>query len=403
MASKLLKKYKEKSSLEKSKLSQLLKRKRIESGMTLEEVSDGVCSTSYLSKIENCLVDVDDQYYQLLFEKLNIEYSAVLNNRLVPTYQESINAYLKNDLLFIEKHITSIIKNNLYCETEIDLFILFYNVIKHNFDEASELINRIELVFNTLSNEEKQFFSFLNALYYQELGNYELLEIAINNLFDLNIQDEILNIAFTDLLLDFYFYIKDAALYFNYNEKIANQNVIVNYNRIYYKHELQATVLKYKDYNSAQMMERLKTDKENADLYSYYNLYYLYLTNNYIDAIDLVKEIKLTNESVVLYGLVLDELQEPNLFYEFLNNVRVKNEKIDGKEKVLIEYFKLKFKQTSYSYLLNYCKQYLLGSPEVVERSIEYLYLEREYIRLCFETGHYKDVVKYFMNKRKKK
>ena len=75
----LQEKYLNETKNEKAKLSRFLKRRRIELGKTLEEVSEGVCSTSYLSKIENCLVDVDDSYFKMLFEKLNLEYNNVVN------------------------------------------------------------------------------------------------------------------------------------------------------------------------------------------------------------------------------------------------------------------------------------------------------------------------------------
>ena len=54
--------------------SQLLKRKRLEQNRTLEEVSKGICSPSYLSKIENGQVDADAIYYKALFEKLDLKY-----------------------------------------------------------------------------------------------------------------------------------------------------------------------------------------------------------------------------------------------------------------------------------------------------------------------------------------
>ena len=52
-------------------LAKFMKRRRLELNRTLEDVSRGVCSPSYLSKIENCQVDVDPYYFQSLFEKLD--------------------------------------------------------------------------------------------------------------------------------------------------------------------------------------------------------------------------------------------------------------------------------------------------------------------------------------------
>ena len=52
--------------------ARLLKRRRMEQKKTLEEVASGVCSTSYLCRIENAQVEVDDQFFEHLFEKLEI-------------------------------------------------------------------------------------------------------------------------------------------------------------------------------------------------------------------------------------------------------------------------------------------------------------------------------------------
>ena len=56
------------------KYGTFLKRKRLEAKKTLEIISEGVCAASYLSRIENNLVEVDDEYYVKLFEKLNIDF-----------------------------------------------------------------------------------------------------------------------------------------------------------------------------------------------------------------------------------------------------------------------------------------------------------------------------------------
>ena len=81
---------------DKAKLSKFLKRRRNELGKTLEEVSEGICSTSYLSKIENCQVEVDESYFSMLFEKLDLSYKDVVESRKVPVYPQT-----HEDILFL--------------------------------------------------------------------------------------------------------------------------------------------------------------------------------------------------------------------------------------------------------------------------------------------------------------
>ena len=97
---------------ESNKLAKFLKRRRIELGLTLESVSEGICSTSYLSKIENCQVEVDATYFTLLFEKLDLDYDKVLETRNVPIYQEVIKAYLNNDKAYIKNKVNLLVDDN---------------------------------------------------------------------------------------------------------------------------------------------------------------------------------------------------------------------------------------------------------------------------------------------------
>ena len=150
---------------DKAKLAKFLKRRRMELGYTLEEVSEGICSTSYLSKIENCQVDVDDNYYHMLFERLNLEYETIVEHRMVPIYPEIIKAYLKDDRAYIESKLNGIVSNNAYCDTEIEMLVVVYNFVGGSLEEALSSIRKLELIKNTLSLDELLFLSFLNVVY----------------------------------------------------------------------------------------------------------------------------------------------------------------------------------------------------------------------------------------------
>ena len=71
-------------------LAKFMKRRRIEQHRTLEDVSRGVCSPSYLSKIENCQVEVDEYYFQSLFEKLDLEYENIKTEREISFFSKVI-------------------------------------------------------------------------------------------------------------------------------------------------------------------------------------------------------------------------------------------------------------------------------------------------------------------------
>ena len=61
--------------------SLLLKRKRLEKGLKLEDVASGICSISYLSRLENNQTEGKDENLKLLFEKLDLNYEVIKRER----------------------------------------------------------------------------------------------------------------------------------------------------------------------------------------------------------------------------------------------------------------------------------------------------------------------------------
>ncbi len=72
----------------------LIKQHRKFNNMTLEELADGICSVSYLSKIEHDSISASDEIYRLLEQRLNIklvdindEYDEGIFNHLIKWYE----------------------------------------------------------------------------------------------------------------------------------------------------------------------------------------------------------------------------------------------------------------------------------------------------------------------------
>lgn len=61
----------------------LVKYYRIKNGKTQVELCTGICTPSYLSRIENNQIYADEEIYTLLFNKLGISYERILkeNNK----------------------------------------------------------------------------------------------------------------------------------------------------------------------------------------------------------------------------------------------------------------------------------------------------------------------------------
>ena len=146
-------------------MSEFLKRKRMEMGFKLEDLSNGVCSVSYLSRIENNAVDVKENYYKALCEKMNIDYETVKEERTKNLYEDILRAYFKKETEEVENLVNHALSCNSYCGIEIELMVLFYNIINKNYDEARSTLLRLDTISSSFTNNELLFYMYAFALY----------------------------------------------------------------------------------------------------------------------------------------------------------------------------------------------------------------------------------------------
>ena len=384
---------------DRNKLAQILKRKRLELGLTLEKVSDGICSTSYLSKIENCLVDVDDLYYNLLFEKVHLKYADIIEHRLVPTNQEVLKWYLNNNLKLLQDYISHKMNDHTYSEIEVEQFVLFYNIINHNLSESEILFKKIALTESSLSTEENQFILFLKALYYLKSGMFYDFDKIINQFNKAEIIDKTLEVAFYDLFLDYYFLVNDAASFDYYLNQMNHTDFIVVFQRVTLKHNLQKMIFQSSQPNNFQKFSLMKDsiDANNQDLYQYYYVYYLIATKRYKEGYEFIKEIKINSDLAPLYAIIVNDLNDLELKNQFLNLLIIKEQKMSaGWTRKIVDYYQAKFQNYNNSYLHNYLKSLLIYKPLPITNSLLYKHIENEYINLSYDLGHYKEIVKYW-------
>lgn len=57
-----------------------LKFLRLQKNVTQTELSVGICTPSYLSRIENNLIKADEEIYSLLFDKLGLSYKLMVHD-----------------------------------------------------------------------------------------------------------------------------------------------------------------------------------------------------------------------------------------------------------------------------------------------------------------------------------
>ena len=188
-------------------IGSFIKLQRTKQEMTLNELSEGIVSVSYLSKIENQKTQASPDIIQLLCNRLGIEndnsqeeqikekcnrwYSMLfeVNNKeeIITTYkeiQEMLDKNLSNSLLMFEIHK------------------IRYYLIMENFDEALKKINELSEIASTFDSLQQFYWFKFKGNYYstasdfqQALQMYKLAEEKINRI-DIT-EDEIADLQYT--------------------------------------------------------------------------------------------------------------------------------------------------------------------------------------------------------------
>ncbi|MFJ7935677.1 helix-turn-helix domain-containing protein [Sporosarcina sp. NPDC096371] len=146
--------------------------------LTQEQLGEGVCSVTHISKIERGLTEYSPEITVLLSKRLNInieeELANLKNLKIKLDYwheviisrnmQEAlrINNELANNQLFeISEHVTY-----------YKLLQAKFNVIKGNLKKAKKLIEQIQVSHNHLSIYETNLFKHILGLYYMSIDEH---------------------------------------------------------------------------------------------------------------------------------------------------------------------------------------------------------------------------------------
>lgn len=147
------------------KIGDVIRFKRIEKGMSQEDLAYGICTNSYLSRIENNHVIPDEEIYRLLLGKLGADYDEIIYN----------STEIENDLDDWYSHLTK--KTPL--KKELNYYLGLGNKVNHGqiikykiiysrylitnreFEKAKEVLDDLYDIFPSLNSYEK--FIFVNT------------------------------------------------------------------------------------------------------------------------------------------------------------------------------------------------------------------------------------------------
>ncbi|MDW0112972.1 helix-turn-helix domain-containing protein [Sporosarcina saromensis] len=151
------------------KFSYLLRLERLRQNIKQEELAKGICSTSYLSKIENGKAEPSDEILQLLFDRLNFPFP----NLQAEDHLEELNNQFKKiidqrdresaQLMLKEMDTISSVNN-----TSIDFLLIQTRLLMFEEQTSSIVENNLSLlksVEKDLSSRQKFYYSLVQGLY----------------------------------------------------------------------------------------------------------------------------------------------------------------------------------------------------------------------------------------------
>lgn len=380
-------------------LAKFIKRRRTELGKTLEEVCEGICSTSYLSKIENCLVEVDDSYFMLLFEKLDLNFNEFMAMRQLPVYPEVIKAFLLKNNDYLTEKVNFYCKSNNYCETEIEILVTLYNIVAKNYHEVAVALEKLDDIKNTLTKEELEFVGFLNALYNFKVKKLNGIEEELDVLLSIVDKEDVLYVALLDLGLDICFETGHVAKFYEKINLLQKCEFVLSHPSIINHHFLQQQLFfNLECHNDMTIKMNGMRDLFLNDLETYNYHYAIALTRNkkYREAYELLIGKNYTIESLALMGYCVDNLNDYTLQAEFLEIVNGTDYPKEGPYYDYLEFIRLKFEQYSYNQLYVYLKTALTKFHRHQNYWV-FNALRINFNKLAFELGKYKEAVKFSM------
>ncbi|MCM3741330.1 tetratricopeptide repeat protein [Oceanobacillus luteolus] len=145
--------------------------------MTQSELSEGIISVSYLSKIENGIAKAPEEVIWFLCKKLNIELHSIDHKKienickdwfmaLFNQEQESTHTLFKE----IEKNRQSIPSNSLL--NLVEIHTLRYYLLHKKQNEANEQYKKLKRISKQFDDKERYYWLKFNGYYWFRLSSY---------------------------------------------------------------------------------------------------------------------------------------------------------------------------------------------------------------------------------------
>ncbi|WP_085520486.1 helix-turn-helix domain-containing protein [Tuberibacillus sp. Marseille-P3662] len=162
-------------------IGQRIRYYRKQTGLTLEKLAEGICSVSYLSKIEHGDKS-SDEVAKLLCDRLGIAYEDVDNQAQLEETRRLLDHWYKEirDKVFYDyEDYKDRIEESLgkaqspLLNIRFDLFQIKYLTAKSNFEKAKERIANVEQYHELMDDELLYYYHHFLGIYYGAVNAYD--------------------------------------------------------------------------------------------------------------------------------------------------------------------------------------------------------------------------------------
>lgn len=287
--------------------AQILKKQRKKYKLTLTKACEGICSVSYLSKIENNLLDnIEDGYILKLCDRMNIDYNQISTHNDNCNLEYLALDYLKGDYEKINIYFNQV--NDLVDNVKSDIVKGYYYLINDEEDLLKERLGIIYEVASTMTATE--YFMFICLVIEYLIKTFRMnkaLEIY-EELYEIGCRFKYINWLLELQGLNIYFHTND---YMNF---LKHYYHIMNTDNLLFPYEIQVV---------AKMM-KISLEIKHGKTYCVDENFLNQCLNNeyYNDILSYLKVVILYNLNN--YQLVIDEIDNKCLLgfkYEVLYNL----------------------------------------------------------------------------------
>ena len=383
--------------------SSFLKRKRIEKGMKLEEVASGICSVSYLSRIENNQSFPNEDNLKLLFERLDLNYNEIKRKRNFDVFDDLLKNELCNNKDNMIALISDIISSNAYSNIELDLFVLYESILAKNYEEARYVLLKQEVNMELFNNKEMLFYIYLFARYLFETNQNKRAYAQIKVLNTIDMNDLFMKAIIYDLSIDVSFmmgeYEQVLKFYYLLNQ---NENSCLFANKMNL-HKLKCLIsdANFNFNETINDFEKIRKvlDMDNTSIKNtyYHYLGFVYYKNNmYQEAIKLIKENSTSAQSLSFLGYLVKKAGSNSDKATFLATLKKMSfSKYDYLYEEFCNYISLALRNENSYQLYSFLKQKVLTHSSLFYDHIIKEVALKELISIGLTSSKYKETLRF--------